>query len=161
MTKPRLEIDLRTDGNAHMVIAKARQLVPSEQLDSFINATLDAQRPGTGKTYEDMLAIINQYVELVDTSGSYPAYSVELPPLLFDLSLSDPAKNIYKILGLARELLTPEQQERFDAELQPALHPSTRKSKQAILAIAAKYVHLQDTSGTNPAYPLAKEAGGA
>lgn len=75
-TRPRLVIDLQgTNGNIYMVIAKARQLVPSDQLDTFINATLDAQRPGANKIYEDMLAIINSHVELVDSSGTYPAYA--------------------------------------------------------------------------------------
>lgn len=78
MAKPRLEIDLQgTSGNIYMVIGKARQIVPSEQLNEFINAYLDAQRPGANKTYEDMLAIVNQYVELIDTSGLYPQYGVQ------------------------------------------------------------------------------------
>lgn len=76
MSKPKLIIDLQgPDGNIYMVIAKARQLVPSDQLDGFMNAILDAQRPGANKTYEDMLAIINSYVELADSSGTYPAYA--------------------------------------------------------------------------------------
>lgn len=75
MSRPRLLIDLQQNGNIHMVIAKARQIVPSDQLDRFIIATLDAQRPGANKTYQDMLAIINSYVELVDSSGQYPEYA--------------------------------------------------------------------------------------
>jgi len=75
LSKPTITIDLRQDGNAHMVIAKARQIVPSEHLNDFLNATLDAQKPGAHKTYEDMLAIIDQYVEIIDTSGDYPQYA--------------------------------------------------------------------------------------
>jgi hypothetical protein len=76
MAKLRLEIDLQgTD--IYMVIAKARQIVPSEQLNDFMNAYLDAQKPGANKTYEDMLALVNHYVELIDTSGLYPPYAVQ------------------------------------------------------------------------------------
>lgn len=80
MAKPKLAIDLQgTDGNIYMVIAKARQIVPSEQLDDFINATLDAQLPGAGKTFGDLLAIISTYVGLVDSSGLYPEYADNSP----------------------------------------------------------------------------------
>ncbi len=80
MAKPELIIDLQaTDGNIYMVIAKARQIVPSEQLDSFIIATMDAQLPGAGKTFRDLLAIINTYVDLVDSSGLYPEYADNAP----------------------------------------------------------------------------------
>ena len=76
MSKPRLVIDLKgTDGNIYVVIGKARQIVPADQLDAFINAILDAQRPGANKTYEGMLAIINSYADLVDSSGTYPEYA--------------------------------------------------------------------------------------
>lgn len=80
------------------------------------------------------------------------------PPLLVDLTGA--FTHIYIVLGLARDLLTEEQQERFDAEVRPAIHPDTRQSTKEILAIVAKYVHLQDPSGSNPDYPLAKEEGG-
>lgn len=74
--KPGLIIDLKgTDGNIYMVTAKARQLVPSEQLNDFLNEILDAQLPGANKTYEDMLAIIDKYVNLEDSSGTYPDYA--------------------------------------------------------------------------------------
>ena len=66
MAKPALIIDLHSNGNIHMVIAKARQIVPSEQLDSFIIAILDAQR--ANKSYDELLEIIRQYVNVIDTS---------------------------------------------------------------------------------------------
>jgi hypothetical protein len=78
MAKPGLIIDLAgTDGNIYMVIAKARQLVPSDQLNDFLTELLDAQAPAAHKTYEDMLAIIDKYVELTDTSGLYPHYAAK------------------------------------------------------------------------------------
>ncbi len=78
MVRPRLEIDLQgTDGNIYVVIAKARLVVPSEQLDDFLRELLDAAMPGVHKTYEDMLAIIHKYVELSDTSGLYPQYGAK------------------------------------------------------------------------------------
>jgi len=78
MSKPKLVIDLRRiDSNIYIVIAQARQMVPSAQLDSFIIAILDAQRPGAGKTDEEVLAMVNQYVDLQDSSGLYPLYPVK------------------------------------------------------------------------------------
>ena len=75
MVKPRLEIDLQgTNGNIYVVIGKARQIVPGEQLNDFLRELLDAAMPGVHTTYEDMLAIIHKYVELSDTSGLYPQY---------------------------------------------------------------------------------------
>lgn len=159
MSKPRLIIDLRgADGNVYVVIGKARQLVPSEQLDSFIIATLDAQKLGAHKTYEDMLAIINSYVELVDSSGQYPAYGpkkTKLPPLL--VNLSGPFEDIYTVMDLAYKLLTPEQQIQLESEVRPMLRRRPWKKHKEILATIAKYVHLQDASGTYPDYPVAKE----
>lgn len=76
MDKPKLVINMAgTDGNIYMVITAARKLVPSDQLNSFLVEVLDAQQPGANKTYEDLLAIINSYVDLVDSSGMYPAYT--------------------------------------------------------------------------------------
>lgn len=67
MAKPALVIDLQsTNGNIYMVIAKARQVVPSDQLDSFIIAILDAQE--ANKSYDELLAVIGEYVNIVDTS---------------------------------------------------------------------------------------------
>lgn len=162
MGKPKLEIDLQgSDGNIYMVIAKARQIVPSKQLNDFINVYLDAQKPGANKTYEDMLVLVNQYVELIDTSGLYPAYSpkkAELPPLVVNLigSFSD----IHIVIDLARNLLSQEKQSQFERELQPLMRHFAWKKQKEILAIIAKYVHLQDASGTFPEYPVVKEEGG-
>lgn len=76
MAKPRLVIDLQgEDGNIYKVITKARQIVPVDLLNDFIEAILDAQLPGRKITYEGMLAIINEYVELIDSSGTYPEYA--------------------------------------------------------------------------------------
>jgi hypothetical protein len=78
MAKAKLAIDLRaTERNMYLVIGKARQIVPSEQLNEFISAYLDAQQPGVNKSYEDMLALVNHYVDLTDTSGLYPQYGVQ------------------------------------------------------------------------------------
>ena len=162
MAKPRLEIDLQgTNGNIYMVIGKARQIVPSEQLDGFINATLDAQRLGANKTYEDMLAMINQYIELIDTSGLYPAYSSKktTPPLLI-VNLGGSFSDLYIVIDLARNLLSPEQQSQFERELQPLMRFMAWKKHKEILAVIAKYVHLQDASGTYPDYPVVNEEGG-
>lgn len=159
MPKPRLEIDLHgTNGNVYLVFGAARQIVPSDQLNAFIEAMLDGTKPDAHKTYDDLLAIINQYVELVDISGDYPAYSpkkAELPPLVVNLggSFSD----IYIVIDLERNLVPEEKQSQFERELQPLTRRWAWKNHKEILAVIAKYVHLQDTSGTHPDYPVVKE----
>jgi hypothetical protein len=78
LKKPRLEIDLHgTGGNIYLVYGEARKIVPSGRLNAFIEAMLDATKSDAGKKYEDLLAIIDQYVELVDTSGDYPQYAAK------------------------------------------------------------------------------------
>lgn len=159
MSKPRLEIDLHgTNGNIYLVFGAARQVVPSDQLNRFIEAMLDATKPDAHKTYDDLLAIINQYVELVDTSGEYALYSpqkAKLPPLVVNLggSFSD----IFIVIDLVRNLVPQEKQSQFERKLQPLTRRFAWKNHKEILALIARYVHLQDASGTYPDYPVVKE----
>ncbi len=74
--KPTLTLDLSgPDGNTFMVIGYARELLTGLLLEHYNEEVRAALAPGSGKTHEDILAIVNQYVTLVDTSGRYPAYA--------------------------------------------------------------------------------------
>lgn len=74
MAKPGLIMDLKAvHGNIYEVIVKVRLVVPSEQLTDFWKAVLDAQ--ARHATFEDLLAVIDQYVSLEDSSGTYPDYT--------------------------------------------------------------------------------------
>ncbi len=71
-----LALDLSgPDGNVFMVIGYARQLLSGEQLESYNHDVREAITPGAGKKYKDVLAIVNSYVRLVDSSGLYPEYA--------------------------------------------------------------------------------------
>ncbi len=74
--RPILTLDLSgPDGNVFMVIGHARALLGGEELDKFNDEVRAAIAPGAGKKYKDVLAIINTYVRLVDSSGLYPEYA--------------------------------------------------------------------------------------
>ena len=77
--RPRLDIDLSgPDGNVFMVIGKARQQLEGEQLEQFEREINDAISLGV-KKYHDILAIVNSYMDLTDTSGMYEAYAPKEP----------------------------------------------------------------------------------
>jgi len=74
--RKRFEIDLSSsDGNLFVVIGLAKQLLKQEQLQEFEQQTAEAMKSGAGKTYEDLLEIVNSHVQLIDTSGWYSKYS--------------------------------------------------------------------------------------
>lgn len=73
---PRLDIDLSgEDGNAFAVIMMARRLLEGDPLKQFNREIWEATQVGSGKTYMDMLAIVNSYMDVTDTSGMYEAYA--------------------------------------------------------------------------------------
>lgn len=76
--RPRLDIDLRgPDGNVFMVIGMARQQLEGEQLKIFNRAIWEATQSGSGKTYQDILSIVDTYTDFLDTSDLYPQYGRE------------------------------------------------------------------------------------
>jgi hypothetical protein len=76
--RPTLAIDLSgPDGNVFMVIGHARSLLTGHMLEHFNHDIRAAMQPGADKEYADILAITNKYVRLVDTSGTYPEYTLE------------------------------------------------------------------------------------
>jgi hypothetical protein len=75
--KPTLKLDLSgPDGNVFIVIGYARERLTGLMLEHYNEEIRAAIAPGAGKTYTDVLAIIDKYVSLEDTSGTHPDYSV-------------------------------------------------------------------------------------
>lgn len=76
--RPRLDIDLQgPDGNVFMLFIRARAQLEGDALKAFNREVWDATQAGSGKKYGDILAIVDSYMELMDTSGLYPAYTLE------------------------------------------------------------------------------------
>ncbi len=74
--KPVLRLDLSgPSGNVYFVIGFARNSLTGMMLEHYNEEIEAAKATGSGKSYMDILAIINTYVTLVDTSGLYPAYA--------------------------------------------------------------------------------------
>ena len=74
-SRPTLTLDLTgPDGNVYKVIVLAMQLLSRESLERFREAITEATQPTAGKRYQDILAIVNSYVRLIDRSGLYPEY---------------------------------------------------------------------------------------
>ncbi len=77
MAKPSLMLDLsETEDKVFVLIGKACLLLTGLMLEHFLDDMRVALLPNAIAGYEDMLAIIDQYVSLEDTSGTYPDYSV-------------------------------------------------------------------------------------
>lgn len=53
---------------------KAQELLEGEDHESFMEEINAATAPGAAKVYEDILALVNKCVRLIDTLGNYPQY---------------------------------------------------------------------------------------
>lgn len=65
---------LEETGNVYSIIVRARALLEGKRREAFMDAIDAATAPDAGKNYEDVLALVNEHVRLVDTSGHYPQY---------------------------------------------------------------------------------------
>jgi len=73
--RPILSLDLAgEDGNVFMLVGRAQQVVPEEEREAFRQEIRAATAPGAGKKYDDILAIVDSHVELVDVSETHPMY---------------------------------------------------------------------------------------
>jgi hypothetical protein len=76
MERPLLSLDLSgPEGNVFVVIGRARALLTGLMLEHFNTDIGNATLIDAGKTYVDILAIVNQYTQLVDSSGMYADYA--------------------------------------------------------------------------------------
>lgn len=76
--RPMLSLDLAGEqGNVFAVIGHARevlQVVSPEEQETFRQEITAATAFGAGKKYDDILAIVDTHVELVDVSETHPIY---------------------------------------------------------------------------------------
>ena len=76
--RPTLALDLGgPDGNVFLVTSYTRACLDGETLKSFNREIGDATLLTSGKRYEDILRIVNSYVLLIDSSGTYRDYAAE------------------------------------------------------------------------------------
>jgi hypothetical protein len=78
--RPKLEVDLTTwDGHWFNLINAARQRLEGDARKEFNQVIWEATQVGSGVTYNGLLGIINAYMDVTDTSGTFAAYAPKLP----------------------------------------------------------------------------------
>jgi hypothetical protein len=76
--RPLLKLDLSgSDGNVYVVMGLARTLLSGQMLEHLDADLNEATTPGQEKKYAEILAIVDKYVHLVDTSGIYREYAID------------------------------------------------------------------------------------
>ena len=75
LDRPEMMIDLSgPDGNVFAVIGMARKLLTKEmgsEVTADFKEKIEAEMKNPETSYENMLKLINEYVELIDVSGRY------------------------------------------------------------------------------------------
>jgi hypothetical protein len=75
--RPLLKLDLSgPEGNVFVVMGLARSLLTGQMLEHLDADLNEATIPGKEKKYAEILAIVDKYVHLVDTSGVYRDYAI-------------------------------------------------------------------------------------
>ena len=97
--RPKLDVDLSTwDGHWFNLINAARQRLEGDARKEFNQVIWEATQVGSGVTYNGLLGIINSYMDVTDTSGTYAAYAPKLPDAEIlqrdDVPLQEP-QNVY------------------------------------------------------------------
>jgi hypothetical protein len=73
--KPILAFDaVGETGNVFSIISRTIGLLEGEEREQFQAEIAQATAPGAGKQYDDILAIVDSHVELLDASGTHPVY---------------------------------------------------------------------------------------
>lgn len=76
--RPNLSLDLSGhDGNVFVIINRTREMLTGLTLQHFNMDIGQTTLIGEGTTYKDILAIVNQYVRLIDGSGMYREYAID------------------------------------------------------------------------------------
>jgi hypothetical protein len=76
--RPHLDIDLAgPDGNVFIVIGMARRQLEGEALKEFNRTIWESTQQGSNIKYDGILAVVNSYTDLLDTSNMYPQYGPE------------------------------------------------------------------------------------
>lgn len=75
LDRPEMMIDLSgPDGNVFAVMGMARKLVSKEMgsdVTKEFKEKLDEEMKNPETSYENILKVVNEYVELIDVSGTY------------------------------------------------------------------------------------------
>lgn len=78
LLRPLLEVDLSTwDGHWFNLINSARQELSGDVRKEFNQVMWEATQQGSGVTYAMLLGAIDRYIDLVDTSNTFPFYGRE------------------------------------------------------------------------------------
>jgi hypothetical protein len=73
--RPLLEVDLSSgDGLPFNLVSMAMNQLEGEQLAKFNMTIWLATQQGSGATYNDVLRVVDSYVDLVDTSDTFTTY---------------------------------------------------------------------------------------
>jgi hypothetical protein len=73
--RPMLSLDLDSEqGNVFAVIGHALEVVPPEEQEQFKQEIQAVTALGAGSTYENVLALVDMYVELIDISETHLVY---------------------------------------------------------------------------------------
>jgi hypothetical protein len=77
MAKPGLIINLagREGNNVYALVGRACLLLTGQMLEHFLDDIREAISSAAITEYEEILAIIDRYVSLEDSSGTYPDYT--------------------------------------------------------------------------------------
>ncbi|SRR6266568_178744 len=110
MERPVLCLDLvGSEGNVFIVIAQARALLTGQMLEHFNMDIGQAMLINVGTTYRDILAIVNKYVRLIDTSGTYSEYAISRDEVMSAVDrLNEQLKTLPDTLLTAIEGLYPD-----------------------------------------------------
>jgi hypothetical protein len=78
MAKPGLIINLSVPegSNVYALVGRVCLLLSGHMLEHFLDDIRVALSPAATTGYEDILAIVDQYVNLEDSSGTYPDYTL-------------------------------------------------------------------------------------
>jgi hypothetical protein len=76
MAKPGLIVNLAgPESNVYALVGRVCLLLTGQMLEHFLDDIRVATSEAAITGYEDILAIIDQYVSLEDSSGTYPNYT--------------------------------------------------------------------------------------
>ena len=77
MAKPEFIVNLKgPEGNVFFLVGKVAMMLTGDMQQHFLDDMAVAMSGNAIVGYEDILAIIDQYVNLEDSSRTYPDYSV-------------------------------------------------------------------------------------
>lgn len=110
MERPILTLDLLgPEGNVFVVISRARERLTGLMLEHFNTDIGKATLIDEGTTYQDILAIVNRYVRLIDRSGLYAEYAIDQEAIMAAIAhLNEQLKTLPDNIPCSLEDLYPD-----------------------------------------------------